>query len=400
MSLANYIIWDPSTELFRIGFLAVRWYSLMIICTFLCGRQLVSYFFEKEGRPVEDVDKFTLYILLFCLIGARLGEVFFYNSAYYLKHPFEAILPVRFSPYFQFTGYQGLSYHGALLGGIIAVYLYAKYHITFSLFPWRFRIVRQQRKGQNFLWLLTPLAFGVLMGFFVRIGNFINSEIIGTPTHKKYGVLFAHNVVHSLQNCSPIIQKAKVLKNKEATASATPENYQPIILALTIKKAGLDEKTIEHFLTHQLKNYLATSQIIQEHVYEPAEKPLDYTLTKNRKQGYIAHIKTLGIPRHPVQLYESFSYILTLLGLFYWWKQKGNSLRQGVIAGFATIISYSFRFIYEFFKAPFNVLIEGNYPITTGHLLSLLTVLLGVFIIVYAYLFANNEQNNQLNTRE
>ena len=88
-----------------------------------------------------------------------------------------------------------------------------------------------------------------------------------------------------------------------------------------------------------------------------------------------------------MQLYESLSYLITLIGLFYWWnhKHKRETLRDGVIAGTATIVSYSFRFIYEFFKEPFNVLIKGAHPITMGHLLSLLTVLGGVIIIIYAY---------------
>jgi prolipoprotein diacylglyceryltransferase len=367
----------------------------MIILAFLIGKQLLSYYYKKEGRPVEDVEKLSIYILLCCLVGARLGEIVFYSPAYYLKHPLEALLPISLSPTFHFTGYKGLSYHGALLGGLAAVYLYANYEISFSLFPFRFRMLKHKRPGQNFLWLLTPLAFGVLMGFFVRIGNFINSEILGTPTYSQHGVLFASDVIASLKNSTPIIQEAKLLKDHTPTSSEAPNGYRPIILELTIKKAGIDEQTINHFLINQLKNYLVNNPAIGEHLYEPADTPLNYTLTKNKKQSYIARIHTFGIPRHPVQLYESFSYVLTLLGLLYWWNRKGPAIKQGVIAGLATIISYSFRFVYEFFKDPFNILIPGNHPITTGHLLSLFTVLMGVIILIYAYRAPQTSQDNK-----
>lgn len=379
----HYIIWNPSLELFRVGFVAVRWYSLMIILTFLGGMQLCRYIFKKEGRPEEDVDRFSLYVLCCALIGARLGEVLFYRPAHYLKYPFEAFLPITLTPHFQFVGYRGLSYHGALLGGIAALYLYANYHITFSLFPFRFQFARQQKVGQNFSWLLTPLAFGVLMGFLVRIGNFIGSEIVGTPTHSQYGVLFVSNVVDQLQKSSNAIESVKASKNN--TAKAGPNNYQPIILELTFKNAGFEENAIKRFIEHNIKRYLVADYDIREHVYEPAEHVLNYTLTKNRKQAYVAQIETFGIPRHPVQLYESLSYFLTLVGLFYWWNRKRAVLRDGVVAGIAMIVSYGFRFIYEFLKEPFNVLIKGTYPITMGHLLSLLTVLGGVMIIIYAY---------------
>ena len=106
----------------------------MIICAFLSGRMLLNYFFKKEGRPVEDVDRFSLYILISCLVGARLGEVIFYDPIRYLKSPLEAIFPIEFNPNLQIVGYKGLSYHGALIGGFIGAFLYANYNFIFNLY--------------------------------------------------------------------------------------------------------------------------------------------------------------------------------------------------------------------------------------------------------------------------
>lgn len=382
--ILDYIIWNPNEVLLQIGAFKIRWYSLMIIIAFLSARRLLLYFFEKEGRPTEDVEKFSLYILIACLIGARLGEVFFYSPAYYLNHPLEAIFPIKLNPRFQIIGYKGLSYHGALIGGVVGTLLYANYNFGFSLYPFRIKIARQKRQGQSLLWLLTPLAFGVLMGFFVRIGNFINSEIIGTPTHNQYGVLFANHIIQEVKYSSSSIKDVRVLKNPVAIPD--PEhNYAPVILECTFSSIGLDEENVKKFIEKRLKNYLDTNSDLKEHIYINPNSPLEYTVTKNKKSQYVASVHAFGVPRHPVQLYESFSYLVTLIVLFLWWKKRSTTLRNGVIAGVATIISYSFRFFFEFFKDPFNVLIPGKYPITMGHTLSLVTVLGGILILIFAY---------------
>jgi phosphatidylglycerol---prolipoprotein diacylglyceryl transferase len=386
----NYIIWNPNEVLFQLGFFKVRWYSLLIICAFLCGRQLLKYFFKKEGRPVEDVDPLSLYILIACLVGARMGEVFFYNFSYYWRHPLEAIFPVEFSPHFHVVGYKGLSYHGALIGGVVGTLLYAYYQISFSLVPFRLKVKKHRKQGQSVLWLLTPLAFGVLMGFFVRIGNFFNSEILGTPTHNQHGVLFAKDITQGITNSSAAIKSVQILK--DSTSQPEPLHaYPPIVVACTFAHTGVDEEQIKLFVENKLTNYLRNSHRINEQLYLPADAPLEYTLTKNKKGQYTANIKAFGIPRHPVQLYESFSYLLTLLALVAWWNWRGSQLRDGVIAGVATIVSYSFRFFFEFFKDPFNVVIPGTHPITMGHILSLLTVLGGMIILILAYRFSEKK---------
>ena len=144
------------------------------------------------------------------------------------------------------------------------------------------------------------------------------------------------------------------------------------------------EEAIKHFLEKKLKYNLAMDEHISRHVHEVPDQPLHYTLLK-KKNAYIAEIKTFGIPRHPVQLYESIAYIITLLLHFYWWQRKNKVLRHGIIAASATITSYGLRFICEFFKEPFNTILEGPMIFTTGHLLSFLTVLGGIVMLIYSY---------------
>jgi phosphatidylglycerol---prolipoprotein diacylglyceryl transferase len=380
LAMLDYIIWNPEQTIFRIGALQVRWYGLCVLLAFLGGRQIIRYTYDKENRPREDADNFSTWVLCTALFGARLGEIFFYDFGYYLRHPIETFLPVTFDPHFKFTGYAGLSYHGAIVGSLLGTYLYANYRAKLQFSPFLLKIKKQKREGQHFLWLSTPLALAMMMGFLVRIGNFTNSEITGTPTHGRYGVLFAKDVTERLQQSSEAIVQVKVLKRNTPTAHRA---YQPITLKITFRNVNFEEDTVRKFLEHHTKNYLTADKSISRHVYESPEQPLNYTLSKTRKKSYVAEIVTLGIPRHPVQLYEGIAYIITLVLHLYWWRQRRKTLKDGVIAGSAMITCYSLRFVGEFFKDPFNIVFDGFVTLTMGHLLSLLTVFGGIFLLIY-----------------
>lgn len=382
MLALNYIIWSINPVLLQIGSISIRWYGLLMALSFLGGKQVAKYIFRKTRRTVADVDKLSVALLLGMLVGGRLGHVLFYDFTYYYKHPFEAILPVRFFPYLHFTGYQGLSIHGAILGGIAVIYLYSSRRITFSLFPFRLSATKRKKKGQSFLWLSTPLTLGIFMTFLIRVGNFFNSEIVGKPTHSQYGVLFVRNVIDQLKQDIDALENVEVTKNK--SSQKVLDQYQPIILGLTFKK-GYDEKEIVQLLTKYIQHALATDPYIREHVHQPLKQALDYTLTKNKNQAYVAQIKAWGIPRHPVQLYEGFAYLFILIAFLYWWNHNYKTLKNGILAGTAAVVSSSSRFFCEFFKESPRVLLQGDYPMNQGHLLSLLTALVGAVMLIYVY---------------
>lgn len=156
------IVWNPN-EGIDLGFFLVRFYSLMFVVAFLLGWYLMKKIYLRENESMEKLDSLFIYAVIATLVGARLGHVFFYDWDYYKNHLLEIILPFRFSPEFEFIGFQGLASHGAAIGIIIAMYYYSK------------KILKKP-----ILWILDriviPVAFG---GIFVRLGNFFNSEIIG-----------------------------------------------------------------------------------------------------------------------------------------------------------------------------------------------------------------------------
>jgi len=158
------INWNVSPEIFRIGPFALRWYSLAFMISFLLGYYILRKIYREEGQPETDVDEIFLYVFIGTIVGARLGHCLFYNPSYYLSNPME-ILKVW---------HGGLASHGAAFGILTAIYLYAK-----------------KRPGQTFLWAADRVAIVVaLAGFFIRMGNLFNSEIVGAPTDVPWAFKF------------------------------------------------------------------------------------------------------------------------------------------------------------------------------------------------------------------
>ena len=172
--IAQYIDWNPSPEIFKIGSFAIRYYSLMFVIAFMLGLHLMKKIFINDRIPIEKLDSLFIYVVVSILIGARLGHFLFYDPQFLFEKPLEVILPFRFSPKFEFTGFAGLASHGATIGIIIAMYIYSK------------KILKQP-----LLFILDRITIPVAAGaIFVRLGNLMNSEIIGKPTNSDYGFVF------------------------------------------------------------------------------------------------------------------------------------------------------------------------------------------------------------------
>jgi len=170
------MIWNPS-EGIHLGFITLRIYSLMFVIAFGLGWYIMKKIFIKENESLDKLDTLFIWTVLATLIGARLGHVFFYQWEYFRNHPLEILLPFRFEPHFEFTGFQGLASHGAAVAIIISMYYYSS------------RIIKRP-----LLWVLDRVVIPVSCGaVFVRIGNFFNSEIVGKVTQSDFGVRFVRD---------------------------------------------------------------------------------------------------------------------------------------------------------------------------------------------------------------
>ena len=169
-----YINWNPSlTTVF-----GLRWYGLCWLLGLLGAYLIVKRLYKQQGIKAELFEPLFFYCFFGVLIGARLGHCLFYQPDYYLTsfgHFVEMILPIHFLPKggWKFTGYEGLASHGGTLGLMIALWLY----------------VRKTKVG---IWtvldnvaIATPIA-----AFFIRMGNLMNSEIIGKETDVPWAFIF------------------------------------------------------------------------------------------------------------------------------------------------------------------------------------------------------------------
>lgn len=180
------IDWNPSPEIFNIFGLSIRYYGLMFVIAFILGLRIMKKIYKSEGVSEEYIDPLFMYVVLATLIGARLGEVFFYSWNSFKHRPLEIFLPIvkdangtlfGFIEGWTFTGYTGLASHGAVIGITVAIILY-----------------RRKYKYKNLLWILDRIVIPVTSGAaFVRLGNLMNSEIVGNITGSDFGFKFIRN---------------------------------------------------------------------------------------------------------------------------------------------------------------------------------------------------------------
>ena len=244
----QHIIWNIDPIFLDFGFIKIRWYGLMFAMGFVGSFLTMQWMYQREGKNVEELDTLLWYMVIATVLGARLGHTLLYDPAFYLSHPLK-ILAI-------WEG--GLASHGAALGIILALYLY------------------HRKYGDGFLWLLDRVSIPTaLAGGLIRIGNFFNSEILGTPTQEPWGVIFS---------------------------------------------------------------------------------------------------RVDSLPRHPVQLYEAFSY-LVIYGISLMIYKKHND-KPGFAFGCYIIMVFSARFIMEFFKTE-QAMYDTGLSLTTGQLLSIPFLLVG-----------------------
>lgn len=175
--MLNYIIWDVGPILIDLGVLQIRAYSLFFALGFVVSYFIIKRYYKQEGVPIRELDTLTVWVVVGGLLGARLGHCIFYDWEYYSKNLLEILLPVSFSPKFEFIGYQGLASHGGAIGIIIAILIY----------------YRKSTK-KSFFWLIDRIAVPTgFAGALIRLGNLFNSEIYGHQTDLPWGFVFIRN---------------------------------------------------------------------------------------------------------------------------------------------------------------------------------------------------------------
>lgn len=177
MTESLFIHWAPSATLFSFGSFGVRWYSLCWVAALLLAYLNMGRLFKLQRVPDGRLDKVFFYCFFGVLIGARLGHCLFYEPMYYLNHLTEMFLPIaRVGGHWRLVGYEGLASHGGVVGLLLAIWLFC-----------RSTKMKYLHILDN-MGIITPLSAA-----FIRLGNLMNSEIVGLPTSVPWGFVFANN---------------------------------------------------------------------------------------------------------------------------------------------------------------------------------------------------------------
>ncbi len=166
------INWNIDPQLFKIGSFEIRYYGLLFALGFIIGQRVLVHIFKSEGKPESDVDTLTVYMVLSTVLGARIGHYLFYE--------YHTIPTMGLGPWLWemiVPPYSGLASHGAILSIFPALYFYAR-----------------KKPDQSYLWITDRMAITVAFaGFCIRMGNLLNSEIVGKPTDVPWAFNFWKN---------------------------------------------------------------------------------------------------------------------------------------------------------------------------------------------------------------
>jgi len=303
--------WNINDTLFNVGPLTIKYYSLMWIAAFVVGWYIMKKIFDYEKKTAEQLDSLFIYTVLATMLGARLGHVFFYDWAYYKNHLTEILLPIRenttstllgFIKGYEFTGFAGLASHGAAIGVIVGMYLYTRKYPEFKV-----------------LWILDRLVIPTAIGaFFVRLGNFFNSEIIGQETNESF--IFATRFIREAIRPSEAIAMTKANTANAAYA--------------------------------MIENNPSFTEILEQVPF-----------------------------RHPGQIYEGVCYIFVFLILyfFYWKTDKKN--KPGFLFGAFLFLLWTVRFFVEYVKERQNDLDASLELLSIGQWLSIPFIIIGLYFM-------------------
>lgn len=314
--------WNPDGTLFNIGFIQIKYYNLLWIAAFAIGWFVMKRIFDAEKKSLEQLDSLFIHTVLATMLGARLGHVFFYDWDYYQHHLIEILLPIRENANevlfgimkgYEFTGFAGLASHGAAIGVIIGMYLYTRKFPEFKL-----------------LWILDRLVIPVALGaFFVRLGNFFNSEINGKIVDKSFA--FAVRFIRDTDD-------------------------MPLGKVLSITK----EKTVNG-------------------AYQLLEKD-------PRFASFLEEIPY----RHPAQLYEGICYIFLFALLYFVYWKTAKKDQAGFLFGSFLVVLWTVRFFVEFVKKSQGGFEETLGLLSTGQWLSIPFILIGGYFMFLPKFKSNN----------
>lgn len=345
------ITWDVGRGI-DLGFVTLRYYSLMFAAGFVIGYYLMKNIFRKEGVPQTKLDTLLTYVVIATIVGARLGHVFFYEWDYYSQHPVEILMVWQ----------GGLASHGAAIAIIIAIIIYS----------------RKELKKPT-LWMLDRLVITVaLAGALIRLGNWFNSEIYGDIANSNMETVFT-NPVRERITAGDNNRIFEVDFEETTSQVVTDSVIYPVYDMSMLIDPVMSHEQAEKLILQRIAPYVNGFSQETKNILFPDDAEVRWDMNREN----LAHVQVLGVPRHPTQLYESFGYLLIFFILYRIYLTLPLRQRIGFIFGCFLVLVFGFRFGIEFFKEN-QIAKEEEWALNTGQWLSIPLVLAGLFFMFSA----------------
>jgi prolipoprotein diacylglyceryltransferase len=359
MDTLAFISWDVNPNIIESPIM-IRYYGLLMAISFITGYYIVRKFLVNEGADAEWIDKFLFYTLIGGVVGARLGHVFFYDWVDYKDNLIDI-----------FKIWEGgLASHGGAIGVIISTWLLSK------------RVTKK-----NILWALDKIVIATaIAACFIRVGNLMNSEIIGAKSESKSAFFFQYEAKNTIGSWFEL--SGNDVRIEELNGSVEMDGFTyPAAKAIINIPAELkgSEMALYSNFDYRYKHYHSN---LKHHFIRINETPE----VIHSESGSTVAIDLLIVPRIATQLLESGTYLVIFLLLFigYWkwhWYKK-----QGLLFGMFLVLLFSARFIIEFWKE--HQTLDDGASLNMGQWLSVPAVSIGLFFIVRALMkkSAENEK--------
>ena len=307
-------------------------------------------------------------MVLGTLIGARFGHVIFYQPNLLYTDIFEI---------FKFWK-GGLSSHGTALGILLSICFYA---YSFKVKGFTVQIRDRFIHGYSYLQVMDRLVIVVALGAaFIRIGNFVNSEIIGKHTGSDYGIIMLNPFSDQLENTLPFVENVDY---KKTDRSISP-GYPLLDITIEFKNQKHFEQRICAGVDRLLLKTMPIDRGPYDHIINPKGSNFEYKFIRTN-DSFKVSFEAVGVNRHPAQLYESLTnFILFLLLFWIWYRYKGK-LRPGLLLGLFMVLLFLLRIFHEFLKEN-QVSFENEMVLNMGQFLSIPFVVLGLLILFSNYI--------------
>lgn len=358
--LLAFITWDVDWNIIESP-LTVRYYGVLWALSFLVGIFLMKRMMANDNAPDNYTDKIFIYVLIGGVLGARLGHVIFYDPGYYFSAGHWTEIPMIWKG--------GLASHGGLIGVVIAIWLYSKF-VT----------------KRNFLWSADKVVVTVaLAACLIRVGNLMNSEIIGRESDSPMAMFFEFAAEDDITNEILSITDNQIIPTKVEIADEEAQNNIAPVRIYVTSETGISKEKLESLLPTLKTIHAEGSQsfnAFEDHIKSVDDASLEI-VQADGNNGFIQFGVEI-IPRIPTQIWEAGCYLLIFLLLFWGYWKKHWYRKEGLLFGLFMTLLFGARFIIEFYKENQVEGITDDAMINRGQQLSIPAILIGVYFVYRA----------------